>query len=142
MRMKIRRQILHSESEEDWVPSDNDDYFDVNWDSIEDTDYLNLKKDPEVSNFVLVKLLNEDKRISEFFVAKDLEKKSPDEWKVCFQRKGSKVPNAFIFPNIAEISVVARAYLKMVLPPPLDIGTTKRQKKMQFEVNLCSLYLG
>ncbi|GBM87118.1 hypothetical protein AVEN_213351-1 [Araneus ventricosus] len=76
--MKVRRQILHSENdEEDRVPSDDDDSFDANRDSIEDTDYLNLEKDTKVSNFVLVKLLNKDKRISKFFLAKVLEKNKP-----------------------------------------------------------------
>ncbi|GBL82403.1 hypothetical protein AVEN_252549-1 [Araneus ventricosus] len=141
--MKVRRQILLSESEEDWVPLDDDDYFYVKWDSIEDLDYLNLEKDTEVNDFVLVKLLNEVKRISKIFVAKVLNQKSPDKWKVSFLRKGSKMPNAFIFSNIAEISVAERADLKMVLPPPLNIRATKRQKSFcDLKVNLSSLYHG
>ncbi|GBM08004.1 hypothetical protein AVEN_71449-1 [Araneus ventricosus] len=129
MRKKVRRQILLSESEEDWVSPNDDDYFYVKWDSIEESGYLNLEKDLEVNDFVFVKLLNEEKTISKFFMAKVLNQKSPDEWKVSFLRKRSKMPNAFIFPNISEILVVERADLKMVLPPPLVTGTTKRQKK-------------
>ncbi|GBM61884.1 hypothetical protein AVEN_239151-1 [Araneus ventricosus] len=98
-------------------------------DSIEDTDYLNLEKDLKVNDFVLVKLLYEGTRISKFFVGKVLVKKSPNEWKASFLRQGSKMLNAFIFPNIVEISVVASADLKMVLPLPLGIMTTKRQKQ-------------
>ncbi|GBM50872.1 hypothetical protein AVEN_178142-1 [Araneus ventricosus] len=93
MRMKVRRQILLSGSEEDWVPPDDHDYFYVKCDSIEDSDYLNLEKDLEVNDFVLVKLLNEDKRISKFSVAKVLDHKSPDEWKAIFLTEMTQASN-------------------------------------------------
>ncbi|KAF8771720.1 hypothetical protein HNY73_019100 [Argiope bruennichi] len=60
-KMKFRRQVFHSESEEDeWTSPDDEDDFDINCDLIADSDYLNLGKDTEVNDFVLVKLLNED----------------------------------------------------------------------------------
>ena len=46
---------------EEWVPPEDDNDLDVNWDWIEASNGLNLQKDPEVNDYVLVKL-NENKK--------------------------------------------------------------------------------
>ena len=45
-----------------------------------------------------------------------------------FLRRSHKVANKFIMPNTADIGMVKRVQVKVILPDPIGTGTTHRTK--------------
>lgn len=143
---QVRKSLFSSEDEdeeENWVP-DGVSEDDAEWGEAElREEYfdLDLQKDPEENDFVLVRYPTG--KVSKFYVAQVLEKKRLDQWKVTFLRKCIKIHDAFQFPIIEEVSVVGKSSIVMVLPKPHGVGTTKRQQNiLRFVVKMNNLYMG
>lgn len=55
-------------------------------------------------------------------------------------RKSTKGFDSFFAPNVPDLSLVVETDIKMILPPPVTQGLTKRQTSLlKFEINFTNL---
>lgn len=95
-----------------------------------------LDRELDLGDFVLVEFKDGLTR-KVFYIAQVLKPKDlTEEVEVSFLRKCSKFEGSFTFPAVPDVSLVKLADIKMLLPAPKEIGSTKRLKSFyNFEVN-------
>ncbi|KAK4887561.1 hypothetical protein RN001_003832 [Aquatica leii] len=106
---------------------------------VEPSGFEELDKDPDPNDFVLVQFNAKKEMV--FYVGKVVQTENlKNEIEVIFLRKARKFTGHFVFPNIPDISMVSTEDIKMILPPPTLLGSTKRlQSYYKFEINVGSL---
>ncbi|GBM03452.1 hypothetical protein AVEN_265486-1 [Araneus ventricosus] len=118
------RAIVCDESDDDILPIT----------LIRSDDFEELDRSPEQGDYVLVKL-RAKKAI--FYIVKVIEGKDCDgDFVVSFLMKRNKIVGKFVQPNVRDVASVPEKYIKMILPQPVTLGFTKRQKSLiSFEVD-------
>lgn len=101
---------------------------------VDPSGFEELDKKPSLGDFVLVEF-KAKKPI--YFLGKVItEKNLTNELEIRFLRRSLKDDQHFIFPVLPDESFIPISDIKMILPPPLSLGTTKRlQCTYKFELN-------
>ncbi|KAK4887369.1 hypothetical protein RN001_003640 [Aquatica leii] len=139
----LHKNVSYNEDDEDELSlhddSDNDVETHVWIPEVEPSGFEELDNDPDPNDFVLVQF-NAKKEIV-FCVGKVVQTENlKNEIEVNFLRNSKKFTGHFVFPNVPDISMVSTEDIKMILPPPTLLGSTKRlQSYYKFEINFGSL---
>jgi hypothetical protein len=115
-----------NDDETDWIPEPQPSAFEE------------LDKDPEPGDFVLVQF---EAKNNVFYVGKVVNlQKLTNDIEVNFLRKSAKIGDHFVFPHEPDVSTVPLEDVKLILPPPVLLGRTKRlQEYHRFEINFSNL---
>lgn len=102
------------------------------------TSFEELERNPCTGDYVLVEFSPvNNKRKTIFYIGKILSTNTDEsEFELSFfLRKSTKVDVKSHFPQIQDIATVAKRDIKMILPNPVNDGTTKRQNSyFSFEI--------
>lgn len=135
------------QQEQEFIISDNEDELQISSssESSDDTDqppeeqvnpscFQQLDRDPKQDDFVLVEFKGAR---DIFYIAKVISSKDKnDDIEVSFLRKCVKNEGYFSFPNVSDIALIPVSDIKMLLPTPKLLGSTKRlQSFYKFELN-------
>ncbi|KAK2701731.1 hypothetical protein QYM36_019627 [Artemia franciscana] len=128
------RKALFVEADNFSSDSDNEMVFDDDSDLDVDMDDCTTEKDEvSVGDFILVEFLG--KRVKKYF-AGEVKKDTSEGYVVNFLRR--KSPSwKFVFPEVADESLVPQSDIFMKLPVPrISGGTERAAKALVFDVNL------
>lgn len=122
------RDTSHSDCE-DWIPQ------------VKPSGFEELDRTPLEGDYVLVEFKNP--KATFYYVGKILRSKDEDnKFEISYLRKHNTTGSQFTMPQIPDLASVAEIDIKMILPPALFTGTTKRQNSFYtFEIELSGLYL-
>lgn len=100
------------------------------------TEFSDLNRRPEVNDFVLVQFKKPKNII--YYIGKILAIADEDDsFEISYYRKKNRFTQQFITPLEPDLALVSLSDIKIILPPPILTGATKRQNSyISFEVNL------
>ncbi len=118
------RAIVCDESDDDILPLRPIQY----------DDFEELDRSPEQGDYILVEFRAKK---ATFYIGKVIEgKDSNGDFVASFLRKSDKIVGKFVQPNVLDVASVPEKDIKMILPQPVTLGFTKRQKSLiSFEVD-------
>lgn len=126
--------VSDSEDEELFVSDSSSDNF-----AAEENEFIfpeTLEK-PKIDSYVLVEF-KDKKKI--YYVGKIIKEEDQTDYQINFLRKSAKRENSFIFPVVPDIATVNIKDIKQTLPPPTELGKTKRQSAfINFEISFNSI---
>lgn len=139
---KVKKQVFEKDSEsseEEPVldSSSGDDCFvRIDPDGFED-----LHRSPIEDDFVLVEFTGKTEKRKVYFIGKVPTKiESSQEYEITFLKNQKWGTNKFVYPDIADESVVPISDIKLIMPPPNLCGHTSHQKaSFTFEIDLSLL---
>lgn len=141
---KVKRRVLDSDSDDSSAEGDvelqdssGEENFINDEPEPEPVNFGNLHRHPIQDDYVLVEFITKQKV---YYVGKILSQRNENEFEVSFMRKSTKGYESFFAPNVPDLSLVMKKDIKMILPPPLTHGLTKRQTSLlKFEINFSNL---
>ena len=126
--------MLDSDDSFSKLDSDSDDYEET---FEEDFGLQNPNNEPEVGDYIIVKLMPINSMKAGHYVANIVEKNEDDDYEVQFFKHSSKFFCNFVKSIEKDASIVQREDIVFCLPPPSSVGSTKRiQSMLSFPVNL------
>lgn len=148
---KVKRQVLQSDSEEDYdervlcQDSDSDnDWFEEDEMEVEENVLTEerlekpLARQAEQEEFVLVLFCTKRQKV--FYIAKILDTLNHNmEYYVSFLRLKFKSQQQFCMPDVPDLAFVKEEDVRFILPNPTISGTARRHSYYKFSVDLSLL---
>ena len=122
--------MLDSDDSFSKLDFDSDEKFE------EDFGLQNPNTEPEVGDYIIVKLMPINSTKARHYVSNIAEKDKDGDYKEQLFRQLSKVPGEFGKPIEEDTSIVQKEDIVFCLPPPSSVGGTKRiQLMLRFSIS-------